>query len=80
MFSSPTHTNPIAAATDKGKAAENPLWDIRYLDAFPKTMDDFRVKTLSGAVGKFILFLIVFVCVADTYFSLPLWAYCSFAY
>lgn len=25
---------------------------LRSLDAFPKTIDDFRVKTVSGAVGK----------------------------
>lgn len=27
-------------------------FDIRSLDVFPKTMDDFRIKTTSGAIGK----------------------------
>lgn len=71
MFSSPTHANPIsAAAADKSKesgASAPPagipafLWDIRFLDAFPKTMDDFRVKTLSGAVVSIISLLLMVV-------------------
>jgi hypothetical protein len=26
---------------------------IKQLDAYPKTLEDFRVKTLAGALGKF---------------------------
>jgi uncharacterized membrane protein YdbT with pleckstrin-like domain len=31
---------------------------LRSLDAFPKTIDDFRVKTVSGAVGIIIVFIV----------------------
>ena len=30
---------------------------LRSLDAFPKTIEDFRVKTVSGAVGMSFIFV-----------------------
>ena len=52
MFPPSNNAKPSAAA-DKAKTSDNPVWDkLRMLDAFPKTMDDFRVKTVSGAIGK----------------------------
>jgi len=33
---------------------------IRKFDAYPKAIDEFRVKTISGAIGKSILLYIFF--------------------
>jgi hypothetical protein len=31
---------------------------IRTLDAFPKTLDDFRIKTASGAFGTYNIYML----------------------
>ena len=49
----PSNNAKASATADKTKVGGNEIWDkIRMLDAFPKTMDDFRVKTVSGAIGN----------------------------
>jgi hypothetical protein len=32
--------------------SSNIFGGLRYLDAYPKTLEDFRIKTYGGAAGK----------------------------
>lgn len=42
--------------------AENNFFEkLRRFDAYPKTLEDFRVKTFGGALGLFTGFLIISV-------------------
>lgn len=41
-----------AAGEVGGLAAMESLWRLKRFDAFPKTLEDFRVKTCGGALGE----------------------------
>lgn len=34
------------------RGAMDSLWRLKRFDAFPKTLEDFRVKTCGGALGE----------------------------
>ena len=48
MFSKTTSGTKPTADPNEGLILG---FDVRVLDLFPKTMDDFRIKTTSGAIG-----------------------------
>ena len=52
MFSPSTSAKLSSSVSNGSEKKPISTWDIRSLDCFPKTMDDFRVKTVSGSIGN----------------------------